>query len=182
VSPTEILTTEHRLIEKVLTAIEEAVAKLERGQAVRPRFFLDAAEFVRGYCDGLHQRKEEGVLFPAMMAHGFPMTSGPLAAMLSEHEQARAHVRAMREGADALARGERAGAEVMVAGARAYTALVRQHIAKEERALFPMAESSIPAARHPALAADLARSSAERDNTIARFRALADALQGEMCN
>jgi len=71
VSLASVLEDEHKVIERVLTALEEAAGKVERGQAVRAGFFLEAADFVRGFADGCHHKKEEGILFPAMMAHGF---------------------------------------------------------------------------------------------------------------
>jgi hemerythrin-like domain-containing protein len=182
VSLTSVLAEEHRIIERVVTALEEAVAKMERGQTVRTGFFLDAAEFIRGFADGCHHRKEEGILFPAMMGHGFPMTTGPLAVMLAEHEQARGHARAMREAAEALGRGDRAAADHVAASARAYATLLRQHITKEERALFPMAESAITAAKHAPLAAELEQSARDTRAAREKYEGVADALRSEMSN
>ena len=181
-SLTSVLSDEHRILERVLTALEEAVAKMERGQTVRVGFFLDAAEFIRGFADGCHHRKEEGILFPAMMGHGFPMTSGPLAVMLGEHEQARGHARAMREAAEALGRGDRAAAELVTTSARAYATLLRQHIQKEERALFPMAESAITATKHAPLIAELEQSARETRAACEKYVGIADALRSEMSN
>jgi hemerythrin-like domain-containing protein len=182
VSLTSILADEHRIIERLLTALDEAAAKIERGQTVRTGFFLDAAEFIRGFADGCHHRKEEGILFPAMMGHGFPMTSGPLAVMLAEHEQARGHARAMREAAEAHGRGDRTAGDLMAASARAYATLLRQHITKEERALFPMAESAITAAKHAPLAAELEQSARDTKAAERKYVDLVDALRSEMSN
>jgi len=182
VSLTAVLVEEHRVIEQVVVALEEAVAKLERGQAVRTAFFLEAAEFARTFTDGCHHRKEEAVLLPAMMAHGFPMTTGPLAVILAEHEQARGRARAMREAAEALERGDRAAQTPLLESARAYAALVRSHIAKEERALFPMAESAILAAKHAALVLELERAAAADGPARERGMAAARALESEMSN
>ncbi len=52
---------EHRVIERVLTALEKAAGRLESG-LMRPGFFVDAAEFIKGFADGCHHKKEEGVL------------------------------------------------------------------------------------------------------------------------
>jgi hemerythrin-like domain-containing protein len=46
---TDILMSEHRVIERVLAALETAVQRLEQGQEVRPGFFLDAADFIKGF-------------------------------------------------------------------------------------------------------------------------------------
>jgi len=181
-SLTAILVGEHRVIESALAALEEAVEKLGRGVSVRTGFFLDAAEFLRAFADGCHHRKEEGVLLPAMMGHGFPMMTGPLAVILAEHEKVRAHTRVMRDAAEALDRGDRAAAARVEAAARECVALLRRHMAKEEQALFPMAESAITAAKHAGIAGELARAVRERQAAHDRAAAAAAALQREMSN
>ncbi len=40
---TEILMSEHRVIERVIAALESAANQLDEGQPLRPGFFLDAA-------------------------------------------------------------------------------------------------------------------------------------------
>ena len=99
---TDILMSEHRVIERVIASLETAAARLEQGENVRPGFFLDAASFVTGFADGCHHKKEEGVLFPTLVANGLPQRSGPIAVMLTEHEQGRAYIRGLREAATQL--------------------------------------------------------------------------------
>ena len=142
---TEILMEEHRVIERVLTALEKAAGRLESGQ-MRPGFFVDAAEFIKGFADGCHHHKEEGVLFEVMVASGMPRHAGPIAVMLHEHEQGRAFTRGMREAAERLTAGDRNAGSAIVENARGYVALLRQHIMKEDSVLFPMAGQVIPAA------------------------------------
>jgi hemerythrin-like domain-containing protein len=76
---TEILMDEHRVIERVLTALERAAERLEQGGKLDPGFFVDATDFIRGFADGCHHQKEEGVLFKAMTAAGMPTDQGPIA-------------------------------------------------------------------------------------------------------
>jgi hemerythrin-like domain-containing protein len=63
---TNVLSEEHRVIERVLNTLEAGAGKLESGQAVRPEFFLSATDFIKGFADGCHHMKEEGVLFKRM--------------------------------------------------------------------------------------------------------------------
>lgn len=148
---TEILSEEHRVIQQVLNALETAATRLERGRPVRPGFFVDAATFIKGFADGCHHRKEEGVLFTSMVAHGLPQQGGPIAVMLAEHEQGRAYTRAMRAAAERMANGDAAARSEVIANARGYVDLLRQHIAKEDGILFPMADQVIPVADQPGL-------------------------------
>jgi hemerythrin-like domain-containing protein len=87
---TEILMSEHQVILRVIAALESAAHRLDEGQPVQPAFFLEAADFIKGFADGCHHRKEEGVLFVAMQESGVPVQGGPLGVMLYEHEQGRA--------------------------------------------------------------------------------------------
>ena len=77
------------------------------------------------------------MLFEAMVAAGLPKQTGPIAVMLSEHEQGRAFTRGMRAAAERLAGGDASGAHEVVANANGYAALLRQHIQKEDRHPLP---------------------------------------------
>ena len=107
---TNILIDEHRVIERVLVVLESAASRLGSDQMVRPGFFIDAAEFIKGFADGCHHKKEEGVLFPAMEAAGVPRAGGPIGAMLADHEAGRVFTRNMRAAAERLASGDKLAA------------------------------------------------------------------------
>ena len=178
----EVLMQEHRVIERVLTALETGAGRLERGQAVRPGFFLEAADFVAGFADGCHHRKEEGVLFEAMVANGLPAREGPIAVMLMEHEQGRTLTRGMRDAAQRLERGDDQARPAVVANARRYVALLRDHIAKEDEMLFPMAVELLPREQHDQLLEGFARveHADAGEGAHARFLALAERLEQEV--
>jgi hemerythrin-like domain-containing protein len=145
---TEILMSEHRVIERVIAALEAAALRIETGQEVRPGFFIDAADFIKGFADGCHHKKEEGVLFKQMALAGFSTEQGPVAAMLFEHEAGRQFTRGMRKAAQRLAGGDNSAKAEVVKNALGYAQLLRQHIAKEDHVLFPLADRVIPAADH----------------------------------
>jgi hemerythrin-like domain-containing protein len=144
---TDILMAEHDVIQRVLTALETGAQRLEAGQAVRAGFFTDAADFIKGFADGCHHRKEEGVLFKELEAAGLPAQSGPIAVMLMEHEEGRAFTRGMRAAAEKMAAGDATARSAVVTNAQGYVELLRQHIAKENNILFPMAGQMIPKAK-----------------------------------
>lgn len=140
----EILMREHRNIERVVDALERVAAHLARGGAVRPAFFTEAAGFFADYADGVHHAKEEGVLFGAIVESGMPAREGPIPVMLEEHVEARACTRALRTAGMRLEGGDLAAARDVVSAARRYAALIRDHIAKEDEVLFPMAAQMMP--------------------------------------
>jgi hemerythrin-like domain-containing protein len=179
---TDILMAEHEVIEGVLTTLETAAQRLEQGQALRPGFFIDAADFIKGFADGCHHRKEEGVLFKAMEAAGMPAHGGPLAVMLMEHEAGRAYTRGMRAAAERLAAGDGAARGEVVANAQGYVALLRQHIAKENNILFPMAGQVIPKGDQARVVEDFEKVEHEETGpgVHEKYLALAEKLGKEM--
>jgi hemerythrin-like domain-containing protein len=179
---TDILMQEHEVILRVLAAMDAAADRLERGGTMRPGFFLDAADFIKGFADGCHHRKEEGVLFKAMAAHGIPEGGGPIAVMLAEHEQGRALTRAMRAAAERLDQGDQVARVELVRAARGYAGLLRQHIAKENGILFPMANQVIPAGEHDRVADDFEHVEHEEtgEGVHEKYLGLAQALEQEV--
>lgn len=179
---TKTLMEEHRIIERVLASLELAARRLETGPPPGAEFFLRAAEFIAGFADACHHRKEEGVLFPAMEAAGVPRAGGPIGVMLAEHEEGRRITRAMRAAAERMGAGD-AGARAEVRRhALDYVGLLRQHILKEDNVLFPMAGRVIQAVGQREVAEGFER--IEREETgqgvHERFLGLAAALEDEL--
>lgn len=179
---TDILMSEHRVIERVIDAMMIAAEKLEEGGQVRPGFFLEAADFIKGFADGCHHRKEEGVLFKAMSESGVPVQGGPIGVMLHEHELGRSYALAMRQAAQKLAEGDDTARSAVVAAARSYAELLRQHIAKEDGVLFPMAEQFIPISQHEQLVHDFEHVEHEEtgEGIHERYLSLAEQLEQEV--
>ena len=148
---TNILSSEHRVIERVIAALQTAANRLEAGEAVRPGFFIDAASFIKGFADGCHHRKEEGVLFQMMSDHGLPVQGGPIGVMLYEHDQGRTFTKGMRAAAEEWQAGDASAIPEVLANARGYIALLTQHIHKEDNILFPMADRVIPVSQQEAV-------------------------------
>jgi len=145
-SATNELRTEHRAIERMLAVLETAAQRLERGERVRPEVFRQAVDFVRNFADRCHHAKEEQNLFPRMEARGVPRQGGPIGIMLFEHDEGRAYVGAIAAAIDAYERDGQTAGRVIAENARGYVDLLRQHIMKEENALFPMADRVLSAA------------------------------------
>jgi len=181
VKATEVLMREHRVIERVLDALETAAGHLDASRPVRAGFFFEAADFIAGFADGTHHRKEEGVLFGAMIDSGVPSGGGAIDMMLDEHEQGRVFNRAMREGARRLEGGDTEARRQVVSNARGYVALLRDHIAKEDEMLFPMADEMLSAQRHDDVLRGFAQIEQEDAGAgaVERFHALADRLEQE---
>ena len=175
------LMQEHRIIERVLDALETAAGHLESGHPVRPEFFLEAADFIAGFADGCHHKKEEGVLFGAMIESGLPRFDGPLDMFLDEHVQGRAFTRGMRDAARQLEAGDAGARAAVISNARRYVALLRDHIIKEDEMLFRMADEMFSAERQRSVLRDFERVEREDVGPMAheKFHALAEKLERE---
>jgi hemerythrin-like domain-containing protein len=104
-------------------------------------FFFSAADFIRNYADGTHHQKEEGILFTALEANGLPKDAEPVSVFMDEHVEARRLTRGMIVCAERIKAGDAGAKNELIRHARDYVALLREHIQKEDRVLFPMAES-----------------------------------------
>lgn len=83
----EILVEDHEMIERCMDVLRQELEKIPAGQ---PDLFAmqRAVDFLLEFGDGIHNRKEEEVLFPLMVERGIP-ADGPIRVMLSEHEMER---------------------------------------------------------------------------------------------
>jgi hemerythrin-like domain-containing protein len=176
---TKILMEEHRVIERVIASLEKAALRLEQDQDVQPEFFIQAADFIKGFADGCHHQKEEGVLFQSMVENGLPLEGGPVSVMMSEHELGRKYTRGMRSAAEAWRDGDAAQHQAVIDHALAYTALLRQHIYKEDKILFPMADRVIPQNLHAEVLEGFEHIEHEEtgEGVHEKYLALADSLE-----
>jgi len=141
---TQVMVQEHRLILRMIALVEANTQLLVQGRFDDYQFYLDAVDFIRNYADRFHHAKEEDTLFSALVANGMPEKSSPIEAMLIEHDQGRAFVKALEAGARLALDGASGQVEVIVESARGYAELLRGHIQKEDEILYPLAERILP--------------------------------------
>ena len=171
---TQVMMDEHQLILRMIALVEQKVAALEQGRFDNWQFFLDGVDFIRNYADRFHHAKEEDVLFAALVNNGMPAKQSPIEAMHLEHQQGRAHVRALEAAARQALAGNPWQIPVIVEQARGYTALLRSHIAKEDTILYPLAERVLPQAVRAAMLAAYAQAEAATPGLAAKYRELVD--------
>ena len=176
--PTEILSSEHRVIERVLGCLEKIVEQARQNGRLERQPAEDAIAFFRNFADRCHHGKEEAHLIPALEAQGFPRQGGPTGVMLHEHEQGRACVRGMDESLEAAAAGDRAALERFCQCAGEYVGLLRDHIYKEDHILFMLADRVLTADNQQQLLDAFAKVEAEEmgAGTHATYLRIADEL------
>jgi len=174
----EVLMNEHRLIEQVLGSLETFTLEVEGGLGPARPLLRDYGAFFRGFADACHHGKEEDILFQRMVERGFSRESGPVAVMLHEHRVGRGHVAVLREaggGSGPLASVE---TELVLEHAGAFIPLLRAHILKEDRILYPMAVRLLTGPELDAMETDFEAFEARMraDGSYDRLQGLADRL------
>ena len=134
---TEVLKEEHRVIEKVLDALERLANAAETSSLAE---WDKAIDFARNFADKCHHLKEEKLLFPALEERGIPREGGPIGMMLAEHEEGRGYVRVMAAAVASAGKDSVDNRQILRETAIAYIRLLRQHIQKEDEVLFQMAD------------------------------------------
>ena len=165
---TEILMNEHRTIEKVLLAIEGMAVKAVRDRQLDRLHAGQVIAFIRGFADKFHHSKEEDLLFVEMEAAGFPRQGGPIAVMLREHDVGRALVGQMADVVDRAVAGDAGALATFSDSANQFASLLRDHIQKEDRILYPMADDLLGEVRQTRLIAEFAHAEESLGGQAAR--------------
>jgi len=151
---TEVLRKEHDAILKMLDALDRTSQQITGGRTVEAARLQGMVEFFQLFADRCHHGKEEDLLFPMLEAKGLPRGGGPIGVMLSEHDRGRGLVQEMAAAASEYEAHPAPAARRWVAAAGTYSALLREHIMKENNVLFRMAEQMLTADEQRALAAE----------------------------
>ncbi len=129
------LMNEHEAILSAIQVMVSMVDTMETTMSADTKDINDFIGFLKEFADKCHHGKEEGFLFPAMIKAGVPDKGGPIGVLLAEHAQGRKLIQKMEESISTnVDQMKLAQAE------KEYADLLRNHIQKENRGLFPMAE------------------------------------------
>lgn len=177
---TQALVDEHTLILRMIALLERNAPLTREGRYANWQFYLDGTDFIRSYADRFHHAKEEDVLFEALVRNGMPRENSPVAAMLMEHDQGRTYVRGMETAAAEALNGKPGQEETIAGNALAYAALLRDHIAKEDDILYPLAERVIPEAMRDGILAGYEQAEAQTPpDFTARYRKVVEQYENE---
>lgn len=134
--------------------LTEVMEKMAERTEIDPVYVEEVTDLIRNFADGLHHAKEEKLLFPMMVGKGFSIENGPIAVMLSEHNQGREYVKKMLEGVRLLKNGDYSATSIIREAMLEYAVLLQNHIAKENNILFRMAENLMSASEEDRIYTD----------------------------
>ena len=130
--PMKKLVDEHVLIKRLVALIPVVIKSLDINSEEHRQRILDVVDFIRSYADKYHHAKEEDILFKY-----FDEDLDILKVMHEDHENARAHVRAVLEALD-----KRDGAAV-VEHLNGYFGILPDHIKREDEILYPWMDRNL---------------------------------------
>jgi len=175
VLPTEMLEQEHRLIKKVLDVAQHQAELIHGGQGADFDKIGDMVDFFREFADRCHHAKEEDLLFARMGERGMSATGTPIEVMLKEHQSGRELVQKVSEALPAASRGDSSAQGVVSENLLAYVKMLKVHIDKEDRILYPLANRLLTEADQQELADEFDRLETEENAGSAheKYRRLA---------
>jgi hemerythrin-like domain-containing protein len=151
------LVREHRFIARLVGALESYSSLVRRGADVDPADLLALARALRQYADEMHREKEEYVLLPFLVRHGFDWQSPPLSRVREEHSHERDLIAALEHAGARIERWTDENRLHVTALAGSLCALQRQHHQTENEHLFPAVTARLDPVALGQLEAELER-------------------------
>ncbi len=139
---TRQLRDEHEDVMLMLRILGEVGRRFNVGESVNPDHFAGILEFLKVFVDKCHHGKEEELLFPALVHIGIPQ-DGPIAVMLYEHEMGRKYIRVMTDAFERYHFKDSSAAAAIAQHVVDYIELLTDHIDKENKILFAMADDRL---------------------------------------
>lgn len=143
--PIETLRNEHGLIRRFVDLLSVAVARLEIENPPPRAFFDGGIDFVRGFSDGFHHKKEELVMFRQLAQKKNGAIDGQIEALRYQHDQGRAFIKAIAGALEGYADGDPGKASIVRENAASFASLLRHHIHIEDHIFFPMCSEEMTA-------------------------------------
>ena len=131
-SALQILVDEHKLIKRWLALIPDLVENLDWTSGKDRQVIEGGIDLISSYADRLHHGKEEDILFTY-----FDDTVDIFQVIYEDHRRARSFVQEMIRAVDEK------NPDVLVSNMLEYAVLLKEHIHKEDKVLFPWLDSKL---------------------------------------
>jgi hemerythrin-like domain-containing protein len=135
-----ILEAEHRLLLEVADAADDECLHTECTGVLRRDLAGDILGFFRYFLDGLHDPKEDGLLFSRCRKRGMTEADEPLEQLLGEHEWCAGRLDALQRELELIGPDDGTAALQFAADLREYVEVVRCHIEVEETQFFDLTQ------------------------------------------
>jgi hemerythrin-like domain-containing protein len=140
---TAVLKEEHGGIEVMLGILEKVCDLLQAGGYPESEHIDGILEFLQVFVDTCHHGKEEEILFPALEKAATSEEMESVRNLLADHVAGRERIRKMVSALPAVRKGDGPAVNRFVKNAREYVALLRGHIEREDKKVFPLADDRL---------------------------------------
>ncbi|MBW1781771.1 MAG: hemerythrin domain-containing protein [Deltaproteobacteria bacterium] len=132
------LMIEHRLIERMLSAIRDVLAKIESEHSVDPVLVDIAVDFIRVYADRTHHGKEEDILFRELTNKALSSEDRRVMnELIEEHVFGRQATKALVDANTRYRNGDEAALTDIADKLKTLIEFYPRHIEKEDKVFFP---------------------------------------------
>ena len=129
---------EHRLIERMLTVVGQALKLAEQTGSINPLFVDLAVDFITTYADRTHHGKEEDILFKALESKNLSKADRQaMNELIEEHVFGRKTTIALVDANAIYRKGEKAALVLITTHLRTLAEFYPKHIEKEDKVFFP---------------------------------------------
>jgi hemerythrin-like domain-containing protein len=133
---------EHRLIERMLSLVKEALVQIESARKVDPVFVDTTVDFIRMYADRTHHGKEEDILFREMGKRSLSVADRRIMQeLIEEHLFGRRTTKELVAANSRYRQGDESALADIVASLRTLVDFYPRHIEKEDKIFFPAARA-----------------------------------------
>jgi hemerythrin-like domain-containing protein len=132
------LMIEHRLIERMLSIVKNALSTIDLKKEVDPLFIDTVVDFIRVYADRTHHGKEEDILFRELEKKSLsPEDRRLMDELIEEHVYGRQVTQALVEANDRYRNGDRDALPEIADKLQTLVQFYPKHIEKEDKVFFP---------------------------------------------
>ncbi len=149
------LMVEHRLIERMLSVIKDALVQIESSQRVDPVFVDTAVDFIRIYADRTHHGKEEEILFRDLDKR--PLSAEDRRVMnelIEDHVFGRKITKALVDANSRYRNGDETALAEIAEKLQTLVEFYPKHIEKEDKVFFPAARAYLTESEDQAMLAE----------------------------
>jgi hemerythrin-like domain-containing protein len=149
------LMVEHRLIERMLSVIKDALVQIESSHSVDPVFVDTAVDFIRIYADRTHHGKEEEILFRDLDKR--PLSAEDRRVMnelIEDHVFGRKITKALVDANSRYRNGDEIALAEVAEKLQTLVEFYPKHIEKEDKVFFPAARAYLTDSEDQAMLAE----------------------------
>jgi hemerythrin-like domain-containing protein len=170
------LMIEHRLIERMLTVIQDKLDLVEKTKRIDPLFVDKAVDFIRTYADRTHHGKEEDILFRELRKRNMSDADRKVMdELIEDHVFGRSTTKALVKANELYRNGDAAALGDISSCLRTLVEFYPGHIEKEDKIFFPASRAYFSEAEDQAMLAEFM--DFDRAMIHEKYRSLVDELE-----